>query len=438
MEWQQYVADVAGEVDPKTGLPVYREVDILVPRQSGKTSLLLPTMVNRALGYGGPQRISYAAQTGNDAEEKWREHVTMLEASPLVPLFKLSETNGKQAIRWANGSIHAPTATTTKSGHGKTLDLGVLDEAFAQIDGRVEQAMRPAMITRRQAQLFVVSTAGDATSVYLNRKIAEAHERLDADPDAPGRIAYFEWSADPDEDPGDPATWYKCMPALGNTVHVDDIRVEFDSMTERDFRRAFLNQTDMGGSADQVVDPNDWILTADEDASIIGTPSFALDITPDRSWSSVAVSGTNPGGAEHVELIKHERGAGWVIQYLVERTRRQGVSSVAVAASSQAAAMQEDLERAGLEVFVMSKADMAAACAGLYDGITNHTLTHLGEGQVPLDVAIAGASWTAGDARIWSHAKSTTDISPLYAVTLARHRHILTRENEYDVLQSIA
>jgi hypothetical protein len=36
MPWQRYVADVALEIDPETGLLAYRGVDVTVPRQSGR------------------------------------------------------------------------------------------------------------------------------------------------------------------------------------------------------------------------------------------------------------------------------------------------------------------------------------------------------------------------------------------------------------------
>src|SRR3954469_329284 len=61
MPWQRHVADVALEVDPATGLLVYRKVGLLAPRQSGKTTELLSVMVHRALAFGQKQRqrISY-------------------------------------------------------------------------------------------------------------------------------------------------------------------------------------------------------------------------------------------------------------------------------------------------------------------------------------------------------------------------------------------
>jgi hypothetical protein len=55
------------------------------------------------------------------------------------------------------------------------FDDGDIDEAFSQVDDTVEGSMRPAMATRRNAQLWVISTAGDAQSKYLWRKVKAWH-----------------------------------------------------------------------------------------------------------------------------------------------------------------------------------------------------------------------------------------------------------------------
>jgi hypothetical protein len=446
MPWQHLVADIAGEVDPHTGQPIYREVVLLVPRQSGKTTMLLASMIYRAWGmfgtFGRPQRTLYAAQTGEDALKKWLEHIEIVDRTPFRQLYNLDKVNGRQSLNWHNGSSWAPTATTVKSGHGVTLDQGVIDEAFAQIDSRTEQSMRPAMITRRDAQLFVVSTAGDATSIFLNAKIEENRERLQNDPDAPSRIAYFEWSADPDEDPADEATWYKCMPALGRTIHVDDIRAEYEGMAvtnPRGFSRAYLNITDTGASAETTFDQDDWRDTAVE-TYIDGPRAFALDIDLDRAWSSIAWCGQDPDGYDLAEVIAHERGTHWVIGWLRDKFDRypKYERKVYVVGNSPAAVMEDDLREAGIDVVILSRADYAGACAKYYDGIIQHTMRHLPYGQVPLDVAQAGVVWSAGDARVWSRAKSTTIICPLVACTVASWGAALMQLNAYDVRDSVA
>jgi phage terminase large subunit-like protein len=264
MDWQQHVANVATEIDPATGLLAYREVVVTVPRQSGKTTLLLAFMVHRALGFALPQVITYTAQSRIKAREKWEdEHIPILEKSPLKSLFRVRKTTGNEAILWRNGSRHGIESTTEKAGHGPTLDLGVIDEAFAHTDSRAEQAFKPAMITRPSPQLLVCSTAGTPKSVYLRGKVDAGRIRTDLN--TADSVAYFEWSAPDESDPADPETWRACMPALG-IVRADGtgiteatIRAEFESMELPDFRRAYLNQwLDNFPEEWQTISPDAW------------------------------------------------------------------------------------------------------------------------------------------------------------------------------------
>ena len=243
MPWQRQVADVAGEYDPGTGLPAYREVVVTVPRQSGKTTEQVVLQLDRALLWSPrPQRIAYTAQTGLDARKKIVNDVwPMLERSPFrAAVAKMLRGAAETAIEFRNGSRLEVFNSGEDAGHGQTLDQGFIDEAFADEDERREQAMLPAMTTRPDAQLFVYSTMGTGRSNYLNRKVAAGREAV-----AGGLtfgIAYFEWSAPDDADPDDPVTWWSCMPALGHTITEDSVRHARLTMTDGEFRRAYLNQ----------------------------------------------------------------------------------------------------------------------------------------------------------------------------------------------------
>lgn len=438
MPWQQHVADVALEYDPDTGENRYRELCLLVPRQSGKTTLLLSLIVHRALAFGKPQLSHYTAQTGDDAKEKWKEHVELLGNTPLRRFFTTNDTNGRQAIEWVNGSKYRPKAPTVKGGHGKTLHQGIIDEAFSQIDSRVQQAMRPAMITQPNAQFIVVSTAGDATSLFLNRKIETNRARLETEPDAPAKVAYFEWSAPEGAAIDDEEVWWQCMPALGRTIRPDEIRAELESdMTEREFRRAYYNQTDKGAAAEQILDPEIWLDTIDDNSRVNGRVTFAVDVAPDRSWATIAFAGTNHQGLDHVGLAKHDRGTSWIVEDLVAIMRRNNASTVYVQAGRQAAMLTQDLERAGLQVVAFNLADTAAACAGFYDAVQNNTLRRR-PGQPALDEALAGTVWSRGETRVFDRGNSTTNISPLYAAALARWGHFIAAQESVDILATIA
>src|SRR6187402_2567303 len=69
MPWQQYVLDVACEIDPVTGKFFYREVRLIVMRQQGKTTLLLGKAAHRCLAWPA-MRLVYTAQTRNMARRR--------------------------------------------------------------------------------------------------------------------------------------------------------------------------------------------------------------------------------------------------------------------------------------------------------------------------------------------------------------------------------
>lgn len=424
MPWQRHVADIALEVDPATGLLVYREVGLTVPRQSGKTTLLLAAMVHRAVGFGERQRILYTAQTRGAARTKWEdEHVAALESSTFRKLFTVRRQLGQEAIRWKNGSKHGISSNTEKAAHGETLDMGVIDEAFAQEDDRLEQAFKPAMITRPQPQLWFNSTAGTSKSVYLKSKVEAGRARCEAG--LTDSACYFEWSAPPDATPGDPETWLACMPALGHTVTEDAVRAEFESMKLTEFRRAFLNQWPDDAPEEWLVIPEpSWRGLADPESQIVGPLAICADMTPDRSAGAIAVAGRREDGLLHVEVIDARPGTSWMTDRLIELSERWEPCALVVDAAGPAGSLIAALEAAGIEVVKPSGREVGQACGQLYDAVMadEPKLRHLG--QAELSVALAGArKRPLGDAWAWARKSVNVDLSPLVAATLAIWGH---------------
>src|SRR5260221_11004478 len=96
---------------------------------------------------------------------------------------------GAEAFLFGNGSMIMLASGTEASDHGDTLDLAVIDEAWAQRDDSIEQAVKPAMMTRDDAQLWVVSTAGGGSPAALPRE--EGVGRAVGEVGAPVPGAYF-------------------------------------------------------------------------------------------------------------------------------------------------------------------------------------------------------------------------------------------------------
>lgn len=238
LPWQHAVNEISTEMED--GAFVYRQVVIELPRQQGKSVDLLSMMVTRALRRPGTQ-ISYTAQTRLDARHRlldvWWPRIAR---SKLAPLVRPRMGSGSEALLFANGSMLGLVSGTETSGHGDTLALAVIDEAWSQSDSRLEQAMRPAMMTVAGAQLWIVSCAGKETSSYFRGKVADGRSRAEMGVTDTG--CYIGYSAPDDADPADPATWAACMPALGATVSAETVAKDFELMDLAEFRRAYLCQ----------------------------------------------------------------------------------------------------------------------------------------------------------------------------------------------------
>lgn len=414
MGWQRQVADVGLEL-LDDGRPAYRDVIFSTPRQSGKTMLLLSWMLHRAIWWAaeqGPQRIAYSAQTGADARRKLLDDIF-----PMLERFRsdlgvrsLRRANGTEGVDWWGGSKLVLHASTEDAGHGQTLDLGVQDELFHDVDWRRDQSMGPAMITRPAAQRLRCSTAGTADSVVWNELVSRG--RAAAESDAGVGVAYFEWSAAADADPADPATWWGCMPALGVTVSEDAIRAEFATMAVDEFRRAYLNVPSVVDA--RVIPASVWALAQDAGVEVTHPAMFGVDVNPERSAGAV-VACDAAGGV--VELADYRPGVEWLPARVVELAERYGLP-VALDPAGPVASYGEELRRGGVRVVEVGGRDMVRACGVFADRLTAGVLRVRSHPAFDL-AAAAAAKRSAGDAWAWARRSSRDDICPIVAATVA-------------------
>lgn len=255
MPWQEQVLDVALEHD-ESGRLVYRDVRVSVPRQSGKTTMSLALVVWRMLA--APIHAAYGAQTRLSARQKVLDDwLPVLRRSRLSSSFAATRATGQEALRARNGSICRVVSSDETAGHGETLSLVVLDEAWA-LDAAAEQALRPAMQTKANAQLWAVSTPGTARSLWWREKCTAGREAVEAG--ASSGVAYFEWSAEPGAPLHEPATWRACHPALGHTVDEATLAADIAAMRPSEARRAYLGQwlDEADDSGWALVDRDTW------------------------------------------------------------------------------------------------------------------------------------------------------------------------------------
>lgn len=267
MPWQRHVADVALELDPETGELYYEEVVVTVPRQCGKTYLILVLLVWRCITMarrlGVFQVATYVAQHGVAARKKLqREFIPTLRRSKslsevpharYVPKkvheWKPSMNNGSEHIYWGTGSWLQAAPPTETASHGDVLDMPVVDEAFAhsmQAGGLVEQALDAATVTRRSPQLYVISTAGNKRSEYLWAKVKAGRKACATGKH--GRVAYLEWSLPDDADIDDERVWVEYHPALGYTQTVERLRARLEKAKR--FDESMVDETAVPAAAE--------------------------------------------------------------------------------------------------------------------------------------------------------------------------------------------
>lgn len=445
--WQHYVGNTAMEIDPVTGLLVYSTVIVTLPRQQGKTCLTIPIMAHRAMAWD-KQTIVYAAQTRTAALEKFKDdHEPLLRESPYADRYEASWSTNAEKLRFDNGSIWGIQATTKTAGHGPTLDLGVLDEGWAQVDNRVDQAWLPAMMTR-DSQFWLPSTMGTEASTYFNGKVDTGREAVDAG--IQDGICYVEWSAPPDADPSDPATWWGCMPAL-HTGMVTEAKVRTAQRElaghPGEFSRAYCNIKQGDETQKSFIDVKHFEALADPRSRVKAPYAFAIEISHDRAWWTAAVVGMRPDGRMHCEVVKHSDDLSLILPWLRKRIKKWSPVGVGIDFGGPAGTLRVDLKNAGYKIWapdmgayeaagamltVPDVRQVAQASGEMFDAIRQSKVVWLGaKAQLPLSKAVAGAKpRPLGDAWAWGR-RGNSVISPLVAVTLARWVW-LTRAHLYD------
>src|SRR5215471_4127085 len=295
MPWQAFVADVALEVDD-AGRFCYALVIITVPRQSGKTTLFAVVMDQRALMIQRA-RVWFTQQSGQDAVD-WliNEHWPLL--APFGNACSLRRAAGSQHVRWKlSGGLVRPFPPTPDSLHSKVSDLVVVDEcwAFDYVRGKqLDQAIVPTQATKPNAQVWKVSTAGDATSTWWLGAVEAGRAAA-----AAGRtegIAYFEWTVPEGLDPCDPDVWPLYHPAYGITQHRASLQAALEILGPDEFARAFGNR--WTSQVARVIPLEAWRRCADDDAPlpVVGELALAFDVAVDRSEAAITAAWRDGSG----------------------------------------------------------------------------------------------------------------------------------------------
>jgi hypothetical protein len=395
---------------------------VCVPRQSGKTRLVLLLCVDRCLRQRNAQ-VWYTAQSRNDAALRFHELVRLLRSTPLVENrhramtgfddewdYRVRSAMGTEHVEFANGSELRIFAPAEDSLHGSVTDLVVLDEARFFDAYRGDALMAAALPTQatRDGQVWITSTAGGPDSVFLRRQLEMARARL-GDPDS--HIGLAEWGI-PFEVPAGALldTVWACHPAAGfpGGPRWEALEVAVEQMPAWQFAHEYGNRWRTEADV-RVLPASKWAAVQYEAALPPGRPVFAADVPLDRSESTIVacVDGV-------LEVVDHVPAVA-VAGRLVDLTQAWDPLAIVVDAAGPAGTVAERLRPVSDRLVVSSTRDLAAACALFYDGVLAGSVK-VRPSIVLSQAAAAAQKRTVGQAWVWSRVDGG---APLVAASLA-------------------
>lgn len=451
--WQKWLFIHALEViDKPDGSWVlrFRTVVVLVGRQNGKTTMgaILSLFFLYALRSG---LVIGTAQDLEQAEDTWAMCVDIAESNEELKdeIAHIWRTNGAKRLQLKGGRDYRVRASTRKAGRGKSADLVLLDELREHQTWEAYSALSKTGIARESALLWCISNAGDGTSVVLRHLRMQAH-RLLGDPDgivaATGdaqavpddddmlndtALGIFEWSASPDLPITDKRAWAQANPSLGYTITERAIRSACADDPEDVFKTECLCQW-VTAAVTPPFPVGAWEAGQDSDSSIAPDSQlwWGVDVSDDRTRSSIAVCGLRADRKWHVELVEYRSGVGWLQKWFAERAPKYHGMHVAMQSKGAPIAALVDIIGAvdGVEILPCQGADVAGWCGRLYDAVSacdesteSDSVPIIHRPQPALDLAanIAKTRPLGDGAWAWDRKGSLEDISPLVACTMA-------------------
>lgn len=430
--WQQFILDQGMSEDASGGWSAF-EVAVNVPRQNGKGAIIEAREL-WGLFIGGEELILHSAHEFKTAMSAYRRIERLIRQTPDLHrrVGQYRKTVGQEYIELRDGRMLRFIARSKGSGRGFTGDCNMMDEDMILGDEAMD-ALMPTMAAIRDPQIWYLGSAGiGPASVQLARLRRRALASMETGEPDPS-LAYFEWSIDPhvdecrtgctDHDDVDvDKSALKSNPGIGYRLTLEKTTRERLTMGAAGFARERLGvgsyPSDVADTW-QVIGEDVWRALTDADSGAADPVAFALDMTPERSHTSIGVAGAS-GPASHVEVVENRPGTDWILDRVADLHERWSPRCWVIDPGSPAGSLIPAIEeRLDIEVVKPKAREVAQACGQFFDAVTSKDIVHLD--QAPLATALAGArKRDLGDAWAWARRGVGVDISPLVAVTLAR------------------
>lgn len=393
--WQcETVCDILGVQDD--GLWAAFETLTIAQRQQGKGGIIEAIELG-GLFLFGEKLILHSAHEYKTAQEAFLRIKSLIDGCGDLSrhVKAIREANGEQQVILMRGccAMHPRSepehrlrfvARSKGSGRGFSGQRNILDEAYALTRTQLA-ALLPTMSAQPNPQLNQFSTVPDPETMPEPHEavLPGVHQRaINAVVSGrAGRLAYHDWSVRPDEIPeGDPMTdplvadryielAYETNPALGIRISEEYVRSELDALGPAKFATERLGLwPDSSGAQWLVIPRSDWLAASAPDAPHPSPLAFAVTLSTDRRWATIAAAGPIPDGLILTVVVDRREGTGWVAGRLLELIDRWKPVAVVIDKGSPASSLAIEAEEAGVELTPIATRDVAAAAGAFFDG----------------------------------------------------------------------
>jgi len=367
---------------------------LLVPRQNGKTELLIARIIGGMIFLG--EALIYTAQSDKTvAEIKRRVQQFFYEAETEIRDMMTDEfdKNPKSLdyVELRNRGRCVFQTRTRTSGLGSTNDVLIIDEAQEETDAQQEALLPTISAGKNQAHQTIragTPPSGDSKGTVFIRMRRKVLEGKVVD------VCWQEWSVEHITDPTDQDAWYYANPSLGYFLIPKAVAKEAGQMAIDSFNKMRLGWV-AGVETQRAFTDDQWLPLGVEKVTLPEEPIlvYAVKFAPDGSAVSLAVGVLMPNNLVHIELIERKprsAGTAWLTRWLLEKNRWRKCKKIIIDGASGTQLLVEELVRSerriSKKILTPNVKEAGAAYAAFNDGVENRLLTHYN--QPALNVSI--------------------------------------------------
>ena len=437
MDWQKFVAIHAHKVKEDDRWAT-NEVGLLLSRQNGKSTFMMLRILTGMFVWGEGLQLASAHRLTTSLET-FRQIVALIEEHPSLEkeVKKIRWQHGAEEIElFGNRRFVVKAANNAARGLSKPETIH-MDELREYKDEDAWSSMRYSMMSAKNPQVWVYSSAGDQHSVILNK----LRERALASATTNDPIGWFEWSAEPDAPillPSGEINWSafaQANPSLGITIHPDNIKAAINDPPDIVRTELLTQWVDTINSA---IDPQKWAM-CQIDAIPLDPEQptwLGLDLSPDRKFGALVAAQRLSGERFYVQLLHT-----WSNDYslndlavandIAPYVRKYNTQTVAFSKRTSMAVASR-LSSAGIQTTDMDGAIYAESCDRWLGAINSHRLQHSGQEELTQQT-LSAAKLPYGDGS-WIIGRRASRVAVCASVATALVTYFATQpETEIDI-----